>query len=128
MKTPKRIRGDWGEAQALAFLESNGYAIAARNYRIRTGELDIIAWHAKPRFGQTLCFIEVKTRAANDGSAERATEEGDKLNRIKSAAIHYCLNNGVDMNATPIQFEQVSIYNDDTLSDPIVRHFVIPVD
>ncbi|MEK7623870.1 MAG: YraN family protein, partial [Patescibacteria group bacterium] len=78
--------------------------------------------------GDTLCFIEVKTRDRNDGSAERATQEGEKLNRIKNAAKYYCLNNNVAMETTPIQFEQVSIYNDSDISDPIIRHFVIPID
>ncbi len=127
-KTKKREIGDIGEAEAVQFLEKNGYDIVAKNYQMRGGELDIVAWHKKPRFGDTLCFIEVKTRDRNDGSAERATQEGEKLNRIKNAAKYYCLNNNVAMETTPIQFEQVSIYNDSDISDPIIRHFVIPID
>ncbi len=126
-RTTKRKTGDWGEAQATAFLANRGYEIVERNYLTRAGELDIIAWHRKPRFGRTLCFIEVKTRAGSDGSAERATQ-GKKLERIFRAARHYCLSQSLSVDRTPMQFEQVSIYTDPELVDPLVRHFVIPVD
>ena len=42
---------------AAAFLERQGYRIAARNFRLRTGEIDIVAWD-----GETLVFVEVKTK------------------------------------------------------------------
>ena len=126
-RTIKRKTGDWGEERATTFLAAHGYKIVERNYLTRAGELDIIAWHHKPHFGKTLCFIEVKTRAANDGSAERATQ-GKKLERIFRAARHYCLSQSLSVERTPMQFEQVSIYADPELMDPIVRHFVIPVE
>jgi putative endonuclease len=44
-----------GESAAAALLESEGYALLARNYRTRSGEVDLIAHSA-----DTLCFIEVK--------------------------------------------------------------------
>ena len=49
--------GRIGEDLACRELERRGYAILARRYRRRGGELDIVA-----RDGQTLVFIEVKTR------------------------------------------------------------------
>ncbi len=50
--------GRRGEETAVDFLRAQKYRIVARNYRTRLGEIDIIAWD-----GQTLCFIEVKTRS-----------------------------------------------------------------
>lgn len=126
MTTAKRQIGDWGEREATTWLSAHGYTIIEHNYLVRRGELDIIAWHEKPRFGKTLCFIEVKTRARDDGSAERATDY-KKLARIMTAAREYCVKKKILLDTTPIQFEQVSIYGSDQEGSR-VRHFVIPVD
>ncbi len=48
-----------GEDAACQYLEQKGYKILRRNFRCYSGEIDIIA--AK---GQTLSFIEVKTRSS----------------------------------------------------------------
>ena len=48
--------GRAGEAQAARFLEAQGYVLLARNWRVREGELDIVA-----REGDTLAFVEVKS-------------------------------------------------------------------
>src|SRR5205809_4625510 len=56
--TSRRIAlGKTGEDLACRELERRGYAIVARRYRRRGGELDIIA-----KDGETLVFIEVKSR------------------------------------------------------------------
>jgi len=49
--------GRIGEDLALAHLERLGYALVARNYRTRYGELDLVVFD-----GTTLVFAEVKTR------------------------------------------------------------------
>jgi putative endonuclease len=54
--------GRIGEDLALAHLERLGYALVARNYRTRYGELDLVVFD-----GTTLVFAEVKTRRANGG-------------------------------------------------------------
>ena len=72
-QTKKQEIGAWGEDIAVRMLSEKGYEIVDRNFEIREGEIDIIAWHEKPYFGRTLCFIEVKTRGGEQGSAERAT-------------------------------------------------------
>lgn len=50
-------KGSFGEDKAAEFLIRNGYKIIRRNYRVKGGEIDIIA-----RKGDTLAFVEVKTR------------------------------------------------------------------
>ncbi len=124
-KTSKRLTGDWGENQASIFLTKNDYHIAEKNYQIRGGEIDIIAW--KNLHGDnTLCFIEVKTRKQEkDGSAERATSN-KKLGRIFQAAKHYCLNHDIKIDSTPIRFEQISVYITKERVDCL--HYIIPVD
>ena len=54
----RQALGKTGEDLACAELRRRGYAILARRYRTRLGELDIVA-----RQGDTLVFVEVKARA-----------------------------------------------------------------
>lgn len=56
MATTKEI-GTFGESAACRYLRKNGYMIHERNYRIRSGEIDIIA-----EKDGVLVFAEVKTR------------------------------------------------------------------
>ena len=49
--------GYFGEAVAADFLIKKGFSIAARNYYVVKGELDVVAYNEK-----TLIFCEVKTR------------------------------------------------------------------
>lgn len=53
----RRALGKRGEDEAAAYLERQGYAIVVRNWRTRSGELDIVA-----REGAWLVFVEVRTR------------------------------------------------------------------
>ena len=49
-------KGRSGEDKAVLFLENKGLEIICRNFRSRSGEIDIVALD-----GETLAFIEVKT-------------------------------------------------------------------
>lgn len=51
-------KGKFGEDCAAKFLEAKGYSIVARNFRIRSSEIDIIA-----KFDDVLVFVEVKARS-----------------------------------------------------------------
>lgn len=123
--TEKQEVGAWGEEQAALFLLRHGYEIVERNYQCRMGELDIVAWQIVRKV-RTLCFVEVKTRGYGIGSAERATQ-GPKLPRIFSAARHYCVSHGININTTPIQFEQVSVYFNKISRTVNLKKYVIPV-
>ena len=52
-----RAEGTWGEALVADYLRGRSYRLVAHSYRCRFGEIDLIAWD-----GDTLCFVEVKTR------------------------------------------------------------------
>lgn len=74
-------KGKTGETCVAQFLQKNGYAIVARNYRVRGGEIDIVA-----RKGDTLAFVEVKTRRRGAlVSGEEAITYAKKSCIIKAA-------------------------------------------
>ena len=60
--------GTFGERVAIAHLEEKGYRIRETNFRVREGEIDIVAEQ-----GDTLVFVEVKTRRGDAmGSAKES--------------------------------------------------------
>ena len=52
--------GRLGEERICAYLTDRGYNIAARNFRIKGGEIDIVAEN-----GDYIAFVEVKSRKPN---------------------------------------------------------------
>jgi putative endonuclease len=57
---PRRSVGAAGEDAAAGWYEAHGYAIVARNWRVRDGEIDLVARGAKE-----IVFCEVKARASD---------------------------------------------------------------
>lgn len=123
-QTSKQRTGNWGERVAATWLQERGYIIMSRNFFARFGEIDIIAKTQKPRMGKTLCFIEVKTRTKDDGSAERATSH-TKIQKIKKAATVYCMRKGINRDTTPISFEHVSVYG--TPDNFRIKKYILPI-
>jgi putative endonuclease len=98
----RQILGKSGEDLAVGELERRGYAILARRYRARRGELDIVA-----RDGQTIVFVEVKAR---DGRAFGAGVESVtplKRRRIIDVAQEYLVRHR--LFDQPCRFDVVSI-------------------
>ena len=58
--TTKEV-GDYGEKAAAQYLKAQTFSILERNYRRKTGEIDIIA-----RRYQTIHCVEVKTRLCHE--------------------------------------------------------------
>jgi putative endonuclease len=73
-------RGARGEKLACRYLRRNGYKILYRNFRGRSGgEIDIVA-----RDGDTLVFIEVKTRSREDFGRPLEAIGTDQQQRISA--------------------------------------------
>jgi putative endonuclease len=79
-----KARGDRSEDRAVAELERLGYEIIERNYRCKLGEIDIVA-----RDGDTLVFVEVRSRADGDHGDALETVNGRKQRRIARVAQMY---------------------------------------
>lgn len=82
-----KIIGNNGENQAVTYLLSKGYSIIDRNWRTRTGEIDIIAYKE-----ETLVFLEVKT--IPNGTLDMLQRElnQQKFKRILKTSKRFLLN------------------------------------
>lgn len=80
----KRSLGIWGEDYACGHLKRQGYEIIERNFRLKFGEVDIIA-----KQGDEIAFIEVKTRTNNNDEFFAASVNRGKQKRIIKAATHF---------------------------------------
>ena len=102
MSRSRVILGKIGEDLACAELERRGYAILARRYRRRGGELDIVA-----RDGATLVFVEVKARDGHDfGDAAEAVTRL-KQRRIAALAQDFIVRH--HLPECPCRFDVVAI-------------------
>ncbi len=104
--------GKLGEAFAAAFLEQSGYRLVAANFQIPVGrnrrdavistELDLIAYDQN-----TLCFVEVKTRASDWFATPEANVDRRKRRQIARAARAYRQMLGIETD--PYRYDVVSI-------------------
>lgn len=76
--------GDFGERVAAAHLEAKGYAILHRNFRVAEAELDLVA-----RDGDTLVFVEVRTRRGGITGAAALSVNARKAQQLEHAAAWY---------------------------------------
>jgi putative endonuclease len=102
MTMRRQALGKRGEDLAAAELERRGYAILARRYRTRHGEIDIVA-----RDGGTIVFVEVKVKeSAEFGTAAEAVTVR-KQRRIVSMAVDYLARHR--LAGHPCRFDVVAI-------------------
>jgi len=78
-RTAAQETGFSAEARAATFLEEQGLAIVARNYRTRFGEIDLVA-----RDGTTLVFVEVRSRTPGGFGDAASSITAAKQRRIAS--------------------------------------------
>lgn len=76
--------GKTGEDLAASYLTNLGYTLIDRNYRVRGGEIDIIAEHES-----TLVFLEVKTRSNTKFGSPLEAVGPAKQKQIIYTAQHY---------------------------------------
>ena len=76
--------GTKGENLAVRFLIEKGYSVVQRNHRTPFGEIDIIA-----QDGDTIVFIEVKTRRDTFFGYPFEAVTKRKINKLKNSALFY---------------------------------------
>jgi putative endonuclease len=97
-----------GQKIAEEFLASNGYVILARNYRIRSGEIDIIARENSSGY---IIFTEVKFRANANFGFPREAVGGAKQNKIIKTAMHYITKNKLENR--DFRFDVIEVLGED---------------
>jgi len=102
MGDPRHQLGSEAEAQAAEWLGKKGYQILERNVSYKVGELDIVA-----RDGDTLVFVEVRSRTHHDQVHPAATVTRRKQRQIVRAAMAYCQHHGI--KDTMIRFDVVAV-------------------
>jgi len=102
--------GRMGEDLAHRYLRRHGCTVVARNYRTMsgTGEIDLVVWQ-----GETLVFVEVKTRASNEFGAPDRAVDAEKEGRLRRAARDYARRAGVAWDK--VRFDLVNV----TLTPPV---------
>ncbi|MGH2347211.1 MAG: YraN family protein [Chloroflexota bacterium] len=84
MPHARRRLGDVGEELAARFLAERGYVTLTRNYRCAAGEIDLVC-----RDGETLAFVEVKTRRGSTFGMPEEAVTARKLARLEAAGQDY---------------------------------------
>lgn len=98
-----RQTGALYEEKACLYLKKKGLKILERNFRIRQGEIDIVA-----RDKETLVFVEVKFRKdASKGLPQEAVDR-KKQRQISRVALFYLSFHHLPLS-TPCRFDVVAI-------------------
>jgi len=87
---PRALLGKRGENIACEYLVSRGYTIIDRNWRCRTGEIDIVARHAN-----TLVVVEVKARSSVSAGHPFDAITALKYARLRTLAGYWCAEHDV---------------------------------
>jgi putative endonuclease len=103
----RRSIGTEYESRAADFLESEGYVILERNYRCRTGEIDIIAQEK-----EYLCFVEVKFRSGSGCGSPLEAVNYHKQRKILGVARYYMMRQGLPLD-TACRMDVVAIEGDE---------------
>jgi putative endonuclease len=100
----KRELGLRGEELACAYLVDQGYSIVDRNWRSRTGEIDVVA-----RTGRVTVFVEVKTRRTRSFGEPEESVTRAKAGRLRKLAGEYLSIHG---GTVEVRFDVLSILFD----------------
>jgi putative endonuclease len=102
--TADQTTGRRGEDLAHRFLERQGMTVVARNHRPPSGngEIDLIAWD-----GDTLVFVEVKTRRSDEAGVPGRNVDRDKETALVRAGRHYARQAGIPWER--VRFDLVSV-------------------
>lgn len=95
-----------GEDAAYFYLRRLGYIVVARRWRSPKlqGDVDLVGWD-----GETLCFIEVKTRTSRDFQPAEAAVDPNKRTMLSRMAKEY-LRHIDNFERISIRFDVMSVY------------------
>ncbi|WP_195267063.1 YraN family protein [Eubacterium sp. 1001713B170207_170306_E7] len=88
MKKYNKQKGDHGEDMAARYLQAKGHVILTRNYRKKTGEIDLIS-----QIGETVVFTEVKLRTTEAYGTPAQAVDYRRQQRLAKTALWYLQEN-----------------------------------
>lgn len=100
-------RGREAESAAAAWLEGQGYRVIDRNHRTRRGEVDLVCEE-----GETLCFVEVRSRATELFGTPAESIDRAKTMKVVRAAKDWALRN--EALERSIRFDVVAVLQGDS--------------
>lgn len=100
----RRLLGRRGEDAARRELLRHGLRVLHCNYRVRGGEIDLIA-----RERDVLVFVEVRLRSHAGWGGAAASVDARKRARIVGAARHFLCGPGAALADAPCRFDVVAI-------------------
>ncbi len=111
--------GNFGENLAVKYLEKQGYKILSRNFRVRSGELDVVC-----QKGRLLVFVEVKTVISNQlsGFSPEIHFTKQKITRLKRAIEIFLIKNKLS-SETEQRLDLVAIELDEAGVCKDLRHY-----
>lgn len=111
-----RYYGNLGENYAYNLLRSHGYKILQRNFRSKTGEIDIVAIE-----GDTLVFVEVKTRWSKKFGLPEEAVTKRKLYRIRKTGEYFSLTHPTLPKKLRIEVVAIEVVNGKVSSARIIK-------
>ena len=110
------MSGRWGERQAERFLKKRHYKIIGRRVRVgKRDELDIVT-----EYGDTLVFIEVKTRKNENFGRPFSAVDREKRKHLSRAAVNYLKRQKI--RPDHIRFDAVEVIGEPGGNSPEIRH------
>ncbi|WP_198246162.1 YraN family protein [methane-oxidizing endosymbiont of Gigantopelta aegis] len=103
-QTQQQKTGADAEQKALEFLSKQKLKLLTRNYRCRSGELDLIMQH-----NDTLVVVEVRYRHSDRFGSALESITPHKQSRIIAATQHYVLQHNIN---PIIRFDVIAISGD----------------
>ncbi|MBY9081864.1 YraN family protein [Paenibacillus sp. HN-1] len=99
----RRQKGQAAEEAAVLYLSSRGYTVLERNWRCRTGEIDIIAEKSG-----VLIFVEVRSRSGSGvlGTPEEAVDPRKREQVRRTAAVYLHLSR---KDNRPVAFDAIAV-------------------
>jgi putative endonuclease len=100
--------GEKGEEAVYFHLRKQGCMVVARRWRSsrQPGDLDLVCWE-----GDTLCFVEVKTRSRFDIATAESAVDADKRRMIRRMARLYM--SSLREQPKHVRFDIVSVHLND---------------
>lgn len=112
----KMIVGNQGEHLAEQYLLKKGYKILTKNYRMRGGEIDIIA-----RINNDIVFLEVKSRTGIEFGDPIAQIGLQQQKTIIQTANHYLIKHNIINKNWRIDVITVLFYNNQITINHIIN-------